>query len=200
MPEPSTPQGRATKRRIVVAAAKLMYARGVSATSLDDVLAASGAGKSQFYHYFASRQELISEVLSHQLSQVLEDQGRFALDTWEGIAAWLEGLVAMHETARDFHGCPLGSIAGEILEEGWRLRSRASEAFTEWESSLAGSLEKMRLSGLLRREADAATLAEAVIAILQGGYLLSATKRESRSMRSAVQVAMSHLGSFRPTS
>ena len=59
---------------------------------------------------------------------------------------------------------------------------------------------EMQRSGLLRRDADAATLAEAVMAILQGGYLLSATKRDPRSMRSAVQVAMSHLGSFRPTS
>lgn len=199
MPEPTTSQGRDTKRRIVVAAAELMYRRGVGATSLDDVLAASGTGKGQFYHYFASREELVAEVVSHQLGQVLEEQRRFRLDTREGIRAWLERLAVMHEGTNDFHGCPLGAIAGEILEEGPRSRRRASEAFAEWESSLAQSFAKMQERGLLRRDVDAVILAEAMIAILEGGYLLSATKRDPRAMRGAIQVALSHLDSFRST-
>lgn len=200
VPEPTTPQGRATKRRIVAAAAESMYVRGVGATSLDDVLAASGTGKSQFYHYFSNREKLIEEVLTHQLGEVLQEQGRFPLDTWEGIQGWLEGLVVMHETTRAFHGCPLGSIAGAVLEESSRLRSRASEAFAEWESSLAVGFEKMQQRGLLRPDADVLALAEATIAIVQGGYLLSATKRNSRAMRNAVWVALEHLRSFRSES
>jgi AcrR family transcriptional regulator len=197
MAEPVTSRGRETKRRVVAAAAELMYVRGVSATSLDDVLAASGTGKSQFYHYFRSREELIEEVLSHQLGEVLTEQRRFAIDSWQGIRAWMEGLVVVHETKLDFRGCPLGSIAGEILEEGSRLRSRASEAFVEWESSLAAGLGKMQERDLLRRDADAAAIAEAMISTLQGGYLLAATKRDSRPMRTAVGLALDHLRSFR---
>jgi len=42
-----------------------------------------------------------------------------------------------------------------------------------------------------------AAIAEAMISILQGGYLLSATKRDSRPMRTAVGLALDHLRSFR---
>jgi len=59
MREPTTRRGRDTRRRIVAVAAELMYERGVGATSVEDVLAASGTGKSQFYHYFSSREELL---------------------------------------------------------------------------------------------------------------------------------------------
>ena len=95
MREPSTRRGRATRRRIVTVAAELMYERGVSATSIEDVLAGSGTGKSQLYHYFSSREELLAEVLDHQLDQILQEQSTFALSTWAGI-----------EAPRTSHGSP----------------------------------------------------------------------------------------------
>jgi AcrR family transcriptional regulator len=91
--EPSTRRGRDTRRRIIVVAAELMYERGLSATSIEGVLAASATGKSQFYHYFSSREELLGEVLDHQLDLILEEQNSFPLATWGatwgGIHAWL---------------------------------------------------------------------------------------------------------------
>lgn len=196
MPEPSTRHGRETKRRIIAVAAELMYERGVSATSVEDVLAASRTGKSQFYHYLSSKEELVAEVLNHQLDQIIEQQSLFPLDTWAGIHAWFDALIAEHETKRGFHGCPLGSIVNEVLGQSDYLRIRAADAFASWESSLAAGLQTMRAQGRLRKDADPATLAEVTIAILQGGYLLSSAKRDQRPMRNALAAGLSHLSSF----
>ena len=57
--EPRTGRGRASRERIVEHAAELFAERGVAGASLDDVLAAAGAGKSQLYHYFSGRDELV---------------------------------------------------------------------------------------------------------------------------------------------
>jgi len=46
----STERGRRTRAAIVDTAATMMYANGVATTALDDILAASGTGKSQLYH------------------------------------------------------------------------------------------------------------------------------------------------------
>jgi protein-L-isoaspartate O-methyltransferase len=46
--------------------------------------------------------------------------------------------------------------------------------------------------------AGTATLAEVTIAILQGGYLLSSTKREATPMRNAAAAALAHLRSYAP--
>jgi len=194
--EPTTRRGQDTKRRIVAAAAELMYERGVYATSLEDIFAASGTGKSQLYHYFAGKEELVAEVLRHQLDQVLEEQNAFQLDTWDGIHAWFEALVTMQQTQRGFRGCPLGSIAGDVLDQDERLRLRAADAFSHWEASLAAALQAMRGREQLAQDADPQVLAETTIAIMQGGYLLTSTKRDVRPMRLALSAALAHLKSF----
>jgi TetR/AcrR family transcriptional repressor of nem operon len=198
MPEPTTRRGRDTRRRIVAVAAELMYEQGVSSTSVDDVLAATGAGKSQFYHYFSSREELLAEVLNHQLERVLAQKNSFEVDTWAGIEAWLQALALSHETERGLRGCPLGSIVSEILDQSDHLRSHGADAFARWESALADDLLKMQNNRLLRRDADSAMLAEVTIAILQGGYLLSSAKRQAAPMRNACAAALAYLRSFTP--
>ena len=195
MPEPVSRRGRDSKARIVSAAAALMYERGVRATSVNHVLAASGTGKSQFYHYFPDKEALIIEVLSHQLEVIRRDQDRFRLDSWAGIAAWFQAMLEMHESRWDLRGCPLGSIAGEVIKHGEPLRLSAAAAFDRWESALAAALDAMRSRGELDEAAEPAALAEAVVAIIQGGYLLSSVKRDVRPMRGALQAALAHLQS-----
>jgi len=198
MREPATRRGRDTRRRIIEVAAELMYERSVSATSIEDVLAASGTGKSQLYHYFSSREELLAEVLDHQVDQILEEQSSFPLATWAGITAWLQALALRHETERGLRGCPLGSIVSEVLDHSDHLRGRGAAAFARCESALADEFRKLQSAGLLRQDADPATLAEVTVAILQGGYLLSSTKREAAPMRNAAAAALAHLRSYAP--
>ncbi|RBY82540.1 TetR/AcrR family transcriptional regulator [Geodermatophilus sp. TF02-6] len=199
MSEPTTQRGRDTKRRIIAAAAELMYQRGVSATSVEDVLDASETGKGQFYHYFSSKEDLVAEILDYQLNQILEEQNSFPSDSWAGIRSWFDALVSRHEAERGFHGCPLGSIASQVLGQSDPLRLLAAEAFTRWESSMTQWLSVIQAGGLLRQDADPAVLAQATIAIVQGGYLLSATKRDAAPMRNALAAGFSHLTSFAAT-
>lgn len=191
---PATQRGRESRQRIVTAAARLMYERGVIATSVDDVLAASGTGKSQFYHYFSGKDELVGEVLRHQLALVVDEQHRFELDTWDGIHAWLES-AASGQQARQFLGCPLGSIAGAVVEQDHRLRETAAEAFSQWGSALAKGLTALRSRGLLSTDTDVQALVETTLAILQGGYLVSSVKQDVGPMRNAVAAARRELHS-----
>ena len=66
-----TPKGRATRDRIVSAAAELMHEHGVAGTSLGDVQKAAGVGASQVYHYFEDKQSLIRAVIAHNAEAVL---------------------------------------------------------------------------------------------------------------------------------
>ncbi len=159
-------------------------------------MATSGAGKSQFYHYFSNKKELVEAVLDHQRDQVLDELNRFRIETLDDVVEWFGALVALQETEREFLGCPLGSIAAEVTEHGDVLRSRAGEAFDQWEAALADVLRGMVQRGLLRLDANADLLAQATIATLQGGYLLSSAKRDGQPMRVAVDAAFRHLRLF----
>jgi TetR/AcrR family transcriptional regulator, transcriptional repressor for nem operon len=59
-----TARGAATRNRIVLAAAELMHIKGVAATTIDDVLAASATSKSQFYEHFGDKTKLVYEVIT----------------------------------------------------------------------------------------------------------------------------------------
>lgn len=49
---------RNTKARIVQAAWKLFYDQGFDATTVEDIVAASGTSKGSFYHYFEGKNDL----------------------------------------------------------------------------------------------------------------------------------------------
>lgn len=59
-----TARGEATRARIVQAAAELVAARGVTGTTLEEVMGASRTSKSQFYSHFANKDALIFAVVN----------------------------------------------------------------------------------------------------------------------------------------
>jgi TetR/AcrR family transcriptional repressor of nem operon len=182
----------------VNAAASLMYEQGVHATSVDDVLAASGTGKSQLYHYFSSKEDLVVAVLDRQLEHVLRQQDPHALESWKGLRDWFDELVRGQER-RGWLGCPLGSLAAQVIDQDGQLRTHAAEVFERWEASLAAAFQTMRDRGTLRSEADPEALAETVMASIQGGYLLSSAKRHARPLANSLSSALDLLQAHAPS-
>lgn len=198
--QPKTARGKRTRERILTTAAVLFHERGVHATSVDDVLAASGAGKSQFYHHFSSKTELVREVLGYQVHRLQEEQAPLLeqLDTWDGFVAWFDYIVRWQEGRSLLGGCPVGSLAAEMADWDDDLRADLADAFRRWESVVARGLNTMRDRGELRADADPDTLAEAVVAAIQGGILLARTKKDVRSLEHVLDGALAYLRGFQP--
>ena len=99
-----TARGAATRDRIVSAAADLAWARGVGETSLDDVMERSGASKSQLYHYFANKDELLREAAALQAARVLETHKPLveSLNSLDAMRRWREAVLALNRQ----NGCP----------------------------------------------------------------------------------------------
>src|SRR3984893_11389314 len=68
---PATAKGRAMRERIVHAAAELIAAKGVTGMSLADVRSRTGASRSQLYHYFENRDDLVHAVIDVSIHAVL---------------------------------------------------------------------------------------------------------------------------------
>ncbi len=193
--QPKTRRGRESREAIVRAAAQLMYERGVRATSVDDVLLAAGAGKSQLYHYFETKEDLAAAVLDHQLGQVLEHQANFRLETWRGVQAWFAALLERQEE-RACRGCPVGSLAAEMSAVSDELAARVAESFARWRSALAEAFAEMQRNGRLAPQARSEVLATVTLAQIQGGYLLSAASQDLEPMKEALHAAYATLRSY----
>src|SRR5260370_22729700 len=127
--EPRTGRGRASRERIVERAAELFAARGVAGTSLDEVLAAAGAGKSQLYHYFHGREELVEAAVGLRCTQVLAGLTQ-ALGTVGSLAELERALAGFEAGVVQIGppGCPVGApaAAGAQPHEGARPQTAAA--------------------------------------------------------------------------
>lgn len=190
---PATERGRRTRAALVEAAATLMYERGVAHTSIDDVLAYCGAGKSQMYHYFATKHDLVCAVIELQYANVVAGQPRLErLATWRDFDLWATAFLARHETSAGPLACRLGRFAAEVDDDP-ALRAVLAGAFAAWEAHLAAGVGRLQRSGQVRADADPAALASAVMAAVQGGILLARVHRDGAPLRRAVEMAMAHL-------
>jgi TetR/AcrR family transcriptional repressor of nem operon len=170
---PMTQRGRRARAAIIDAAATLMYQRGVSATSLDDVLAQAGSGKSQLYHYFIDKADLVRAVIDRQLDRVLTSQPALErTDSWAGIDAWVSEILQAHAAPGGPFACPLGTMAAELKNDE-AFRPSLDAAFGRWAEPLERGLRAMQQRGDLSVKADPARLAMMVIAALQGGMLVA---------------------------
>jgi AcrR family transcriptional regulator len=198
---PLTDKGRETRQRIIDAAADLVYERGVAGVSLDDVLRTTGTSKSQLYHYFDDKNDLIHAVIERQRERVLgfHRPELESLSSWADLQRWRNMIVETQAVRACRYGCPLGSLVNELAELDEFARTQLSGAFAIWEQILADGLAGMVEAGELRADANTADLAVSVIASLQGGLLLAEMDRSTRPLEVALDAAIDHLRSFAPS-
>jgi AcrR family transcriptional regulator len=195
--EPSTRRGRASRERIVERAAELFAARGIAATSVDEVVGAAGAGKGQFYHYFRSRDELAAAAVGYRCAQVIAGltQALGGVSSLAALDRALAGFVAGFEES-GMPGCPIGTLATEVAGRNEEARLQAAAGFDAWEQLLADALERMRQRGELRADARPAVLATGLLASIEGGMVLSQARRDAASLRVAVEAGLSRVRAF----
>jgi AcrR family transcriptional regulator len=194
-PPSMTEQGRATRGRIVVAAAALIGDRGVSGTSLDDIRAATSSSKSQLYHYFGDKHGLVRAVIDHQSAVVLGAQAAAleGVQGWRDLERWVDSMVAMVEQQGTRGGCPIGTLAAALADTDERFRAALSDAFERWREAIGGTLARLQDNGLLAGDADLGSLTTTTLAAIQGGLLLAKTSRDSAQLRAALDGAIAQL-------
>jgi AcrR family transcriptional regulator len=196
--QPQTERGRRSRERIVDAADAAVAACGVGGASLDQILAAAGASKSQLYHYFDGKDDLVRAVIAARLDQTIGCQLELLarLDSFAAIRRWFDDVIAENERT-GFPGCTIGTLASELADRDETTRADLVACFDALEGYLAAGLEKLRARGELRARADPKRLASAVFASLQGGLLLAKTRKDVQPLRDALDAAYVYLRSFR---
>jgi TetR/AcrR family transcriptional regulator, transcriptional repressor for nem operon len=186
---PSTDRGRATRERILDAASELFYRRGVGATRLDQVIAASRTGKGQLYHYFADKRALVHAVIDRQVATVLAgQQARLAqLSAPSDLRAWAGELVAAYQDADHPVRCPLGALVAELAEGDPEARAALDRGLGRWSAALAAGLGR---AGVAEPERQATAL----LAAYQGGLLLSQARGDLGPLRTALDAALAGAG------
>ncbi len=169
------------RSQILEAAATLIAEQGFTSTSVDDVIrGAKLSGKSHFYHYFKSKDELGYEVLNRQFERFAE-RGLAILrepmiDPLERLNLFIDAVVALQAESAGRRGSPFGNLAAELADahEGFRVRIEA--VFERWASQIRSLLWEARPQ--LQDDVDAVRLSRFIIAALEGAVLMTRVKRD----------------------
>lgn len=175
-----------TRSRIIDAALTLFTARGYQRTSIDQVIdLASLSGKSHFYHYFRSKDELGLEVLDRQFDRFAE-RGLGILreescEPIERLKRFIDAMLMLQEAHGVDAASPFGNLASEMAELREVFRARLALVFERWASQIQQLLWEARYS--LRPGTDTGRLSCFIIATLEGALMLSKVNRDANMLR-----------------
>jgi TetR/AcrR family transcriptional regulator, transcriptional repressor for nem operon len=194
-PEKLTPKGRATRERIVAAAAELMSRQGVAGTTIEDIQEAAAVSTSQMYHYFADKGDLVAAVIDFQTDQVLAVQhlGLDRLECLDDLRRWRDIMIDIVRSLGCVGGCPIGSLANELAEIDPLARAQLARSFAQWEKMIHDGLTVIAARAELTDGTDIDQVALGMLAAIQGGLLLSQVRRTTAPLEAAVDSLIDYL-------
>jgi TetR/AcrR family transcriptional regulator, transcriptional repressor for nem operon len=170
MPKPSD-----TRDRLITSARYLFWERGFAGTTMSDLLAHAEVNSGSFYHFFESKEALLRAVLEeylHALRPMVVNPA-FA-QTEEPVARIFAILAGYRERILQTgcqYGCPLGRLALEIDPENRPAHKLIAENFQGWIAVVRECLEQVK--NRLPQDTDPDALATYVLAVMEGGVMLS---------------------------
>jgi len=194
-----TAKGRATRDRIVQAAAQLIVAEGLSAANMDSVRRAASVSGSQLAHYFADKGTLIRAVIRRQIGVVLDFHRQpklGGLGSFDDFERWI-GLNMRYLRRIGYVGTPTyHALAAQLAKSDDATRATLAEGYRQWIDLLQQAIERMKDRGILVADADPRQLAMVIVSAHQGGGTLAFTYRAEWPHADATRFAVNHLRMF----
>lgn len=195
-----TPKGRATRDRIVRAAAELIVAEGLSATNMERVRTAASVSGSQLAHYFADKSALIRAVIRRQIDVVLDFHRQPKLRdfaTFDDFERWIDlNMRYLRQIGTSGRTPTYHALNAQLAKSDDTMRATLAAGYWQWIELLEASIRRMKERGALVANADPRNLALAIVSAHQGGATLAFTYRAEWPHADATRFAVNYLRTF----
>jgi AcrR family transcriptional regulator len=195
-----TAKGRATRDRIVQAAAQLIVTEGLSASNMDNVRKAASVSGSQLAHYFTDKSALIRAVIRRQMGVVLDFHRQPALgelDSFDDFERWIDLNMRYLRRIGTSGGTPTyHALTAQLAKSDEATRATLAAGYWQWVDLLELAIQRMKDARVLTRSADPRQLALTVVTAHQGGGTLAFTYRAEWPHADATRFAVNYLRTF----
>ncbi|GGW12156.1 TetR family transcriptional regulator [Streptomyces capoamus] len=160
-----------TSERLIESTRELLWERGYVGTSPKAILERAGAGQGSMYHHFKGKPDLALAAIRRTAGE-LRATAEALLD---GPGTPYERIEAYLLRERDvLRGCPVGRLTmdPDVIAND-ELRAPVDETITAIRERIAGLVEEGKRQGQFAPALDGAQIAAAVLATVQGGYVLA---------------------------
>jgi TetR/AcrR family transcriptional regulator, transcriptional repressor for nem operon len=160
-----------TRDRLIDSTRELLWERGYVGTSPKTIQQRAGAGQGSMYHHFAGKEDLAVAAIQRTAAEM-----RASVDAQlSGPGTSVERISAYLRREREvLRGCPIGRLTQdpEVMAVPV-LRAPVEETLGWLRGRLAEEIRRGLERGELRQPLDPTATAAALVATLQGGYVLA---------------------------
>ncbi|NOK14996.1 MULTISPECIES: TetR/AcrR family transcriptional regulator [Corallococcus] len=171
--------------------------KGYAATSMDDLMQATGLGKGSLYGAFGDKHQLFLKVFDaycvssvESVKKTLEGPDAGAL---ERLRQYLLGVATASAAPANRRGCLLGRGTSELAAQDARVADRALETFQGLEAAFVRCLEQAKAQGDLAAHAEPRKLGAMLLAVMRGLEAVGKAGMDEASLRGMVETAFEGL-------
>jgi len=180
-----------TRDQLIDSTRELLWERGYVGTSPKAIQQRAGAGQGSMYHHFAGKKELALAAVRRSADVLLAAADEQLRGPGTAVGRITSYLRREREVLK---GCPIGRLTQDpdIVADPV-LRAPVDETLTRLRARLTEVLDEGRAAGELPDTTDTAALAAAIVAVLQGGYVLARAANTPEPFDQAVSGVLSLL-------
>lgn len=175
-----------TRRHILDVASTQFRESGIAAVGLAGIMSEAGLTNGAFYTHFASKEELVREVLSEALNR-REERHKTNLENGVALEATIRDYLSTRHRDHAGAGCPTAALVAEIARHPKATR----EAFTGKMSDLIALMaEQIRQGSAEERRRKAIAIYAIMVGALQLSRAVSDRRLSDEILENAVKTAV----------
>jgi TetR/AcrR family transcriptional regulator, transcriptional repressor for nem operon len=174
-----------TRERLIESTRALLWEQGYIATSPKSIQQAADAGQGSMYHHFSGKEDLARAAIERTAEEM-----RAAVDAHlSGPGTAHDRIAAYLRRERDvLKGCPVGRLTQDPgVMAAPVLREPVEETFAWLRARLTSVVTEGVAAGELSAAIDPAATASAIVAALQGGYVLARAADDTEPFGQAIE-------------
>ena len=183
-----TKKGEQTRTKILDESARLFVRKGIGATTVNDILKATGTTKGNLYFHFTGKDEIGLEVLKRE-KQAFMNFLDTALDgetPGQGLNNFFKAAVEKHRRQDFVGGCLFGNTALEASDTSPDFATFVVSVFEDWITKITRKIDQTQQLGQMRRDIPARNLAEMVVATIEGGIMQARLLKSEQPLQHSI--------------
>ena len=157
---------------VVAAARDEFWTRGYTATSVDDLTAATGLGKGSLYGAFGDKHGLFLLALDDYITSALDDvraQLRNpAYSAYDRLARHIRAQARAVAADTSLRGCMMAKSAAELAGTDEAVEQQVERAYEIWRDELVACIKEAQRDGAIDAKQNPQALATTLLAFMRG--------------------------------
>jgi TetR/AcrR family transcriptional repressor of nem operon len=191
-----TSKGELTKDKIIAEATRLVKQKGFEATSMSDLVEATGLQKGCLYFHFTGKDELLASVLEKARTDFFQlvDAGLAGKTPGERLDNFFTGVLDYQKSTGFSCGCIFGNMALEMSGKDKRVAVFIKDLFDEWTAKIREVVKAAQRSKQVTAEISADVLARHIIMALEGGIMFCRFEKSEKPLKDCIAALRAMLG------